>query len=342
MSEAAVDGIFSQSVEGKSAVVPSERKRLHNLDLLKVLAMLMVVSLHAGTWNMEAPVDSLGFYVQYAGRLLSEGVPIFVMVNGYLLFAKSRFDLKTHMKKTFKILGLLVFWSLVLVVVGSLMHGTSLAPNEIWNLFIGTRIGSLYSGPMWFMQALFALYLVFPFLRIIYNHPGKLFEYGFAIVCVFTIGLTAVDMLTSIQGVVVSESNALSELRGWLGLLSPLGNGAFLLFFMLGGMLKRYSTVFERYRARWVLGGLVAFAGSFAFCSGITVVTGSVYDPGFDYCSPFTPFILIGLYCLTLKFDGGVVYPLIKNIGSNTLGIYFVHMIVLWAVSPLFDMTSFA
>lgn len=63
------------------------KERFHNLDLLKVIAMVMVVSLHAGTWHvnfLENPSPSV--VLQYGARLLSEGVPIFVMVNGYLLF----------------------------------------------------------------------------------------------------------------------------------------------------------------------------------------------------------------------------------------------------------------
>lgn len=251
-------------------------------------------------------------------------------------FAKESFNLRQHIKKTAKILGLLVVWSLLLAVFGACLNGTELTLYSLWELFVDTKTGSLYTGPLWFLQALFALYLVFPLLKIAYDGAGKLFEYCFVVVCVFTIGLSALNMGVAIQEILLPNRDFGAEFFAWVNRLNPLGNGSFVMFFMLGGILKRYEDSLATHRGIWVASGLVSFLMSLVYCVSISYKTETLVNPGFNYASLFTPFILVGFYCLTRSFDGGRTYSLIKSVGSNTLGIYLIHMIFIWMISPLF------
>lgn len=78
-------------------------KRYDNIDLLKVIAILMVLPLHTGLFVTDfIKMSSIGTYIQYAIRLVCEGVPLFILVNGFLLINKN-FDLKKHVRKILKI-----------------------------------------------------------------------------------------------------------------------------------------------------------------------------------------------------------------------------------------------
>ena len=66
-----------------------QTKRMDNLDLMKALGILMVITIHVPLWKPEfMETDSVGRLVQYAFRIISEGVPIFVTINGLLLLKK--------------------------------------------------------------------------------------------------------------------------------------------------------------------------------------------------------------------------------------------------------------
>lgn len=77
-----------------------QTKRMDNLDLMKALGILMVITIHVPLRKPEfMETDSVGRLVQYAFRIISEGVPIFVTINGLLLLKKKNMCLKTHVEK---------------------------------------------------------------------------------------------------------------------------------------------------------------------------------------------------------------------------------------------------
>lgn len=66
------------------------KKRYDYLDLLKFIAIIMVMCLHVQIWSDNFIEDKSVWKVfSYACRLISEGVPIFVAVNGFLLLKKA-------------------------------------------------------------------------------------------------------------------------------------------------------------------------------------------------------------------------------------------------------------
>ena len=79
---------------------PARQKRMDNLDLMKTLGILMVLSLHVPLWDVDfIATPTVSRAVQYALRLVSEGVPVFVAVNGFLLLFA--YPLMLIVEKTF-------------------------------------------------------------------------------------------------------------------------------------------------------------------------------------------------------------------------------------------------
>ncbi len=80
------------------------KKRVFGIDIIKGVAILLVVSLHSGLWRTDFwPSNSFGRIIQYSFRLLAEGVPIFVMVHGFFtagIIRIGRRETRQKVKKT--------------------------------------------------------------------------------------------------------------------------------------------------------------------------------------------------------------------------------------------------
>lgn len=75
-------------------------KRYAYIDLIKTIAIIMVIILHSGLLKTDFIMLKSGrSMIQFAVRIISEGVPLFVMVNGFLILHKDKFELKKHLKK---------------------------------------------------------------------------------------------------------------------------------------------------------------------------------------------------------------------------------------------------
>lgn len=88
----------SQKPMSKSDGRSTPRGRIWGLDTLKAIAICMVVPLHTGPFHadfIQAPTASN--FLQCTVRLMSEGVPLFFFVNGFLLLGASPFDAKKHL-----------------------------------------------------------------------------------------------------------------------------------------------------------------------------------------------------------------------------------------------------
>lgn len=318
------------------------KQRFDNLDLLKTLAMLMVVSLHIPVWYPDFITDG---YVtalpQYALRLAMEGVPLFVMVNGFLLFNKKEIVLQTHFKKIGKLALLLVIWSFLLIIGGLLTAGREISCSMLWTYFLQTKVDSTYTGVLWFLQNLIALYFVMPILKKVYDNDYPLFKVFFFLVAFFTVGVQTMSMLIDfIQPILKVPLFAL--IPEYLNRFNFIKNGEFVLFAMLGGILLKEKEHFLQKRKWWVAAGIGAWGISLLFGVIISEISQNLYNPIFNYSSICMPIMMIGWYAATLKYQnsGKWYHKIIRSIGENTLGIYFLHTFVIHIVEKIIPYDS--
>ena len=178
-----------------------EKKRYDGLDLMKAIAILMVISLHIPLWHINfIEHRSITRMFQYGGRLLSEGVPIFVTINGFLMLRKSSFDLDKHLKKCAKLFGIFLFWAVVYTIVGISVRNawSSTGISDFFVYIFETGGKSTYTGGLWFLQWLFGVYLMFPILWYVYKNDFRLFQYFFIMLFIVNIGLNTLDLLGNI------------------------------------------------------------------------------------------------------------------------------------------------
>ena len=138
-----------------------------NLDLLKVLACVGVVLLHTtmdgfketGSWNLLTYLYYLGTY----------SIPLFFMVNGYLLLGKREITYSYILQK--------VKW--ILITVSSWTFIVWLFKRDFTENLIKKIVGSLiqkgYFFQFWFFGALMLIYICLPILKKFLNSKRNYF-----------------------------------------------------------------------------------------------------------------------------------------------------------------------
>lgn len=128
-------------------------KRYAYIDLIKTIAIIMVIILHSGLLKTDfMTLKSVKSVIQYAIRIISEGVPLFVMVNGFLLLHKDKFELKKHLKKILKIFILLILWSIIYIIIETILMKGQFSIGLIFKNVLTTDINNKYTGILWFLQ----------------------------------------------------------------------------------------------------------------------------------------------------------------------------------------------
>ena len=132
-----------------------QTKRMDNLALMKALGILMVITIHVPLWKPEfMETDSVGRLVQYAFRIISEGVPIFVTINGLLLLKKKNMRLKAHVEKMLRLFLVLILWGGVLAVVGMHLDNNvdTFTLKDVLRAVLNIQVGAQYTGVLWFFK----------------------------------------------------------------------------------------------------------------------------------------------------------------------------------------------
>ncbi len=133
-------------------------------DRLRIIATVMVITIHVTSPTVEqfGSVDMGGWWAaNWWNSLTRPAVPLFVMLSGYLLFAKV-YPLGDFLRKRFtRVLVPAFFWMLVFSVYHYFGSGYPHTPGELFR--------SIVTGPvyfhLWFIYMIIGLYLVYPILR---------------------------------------------------------------------------------------------------------------------------------------------------------------------------------
>lgn len=308
---------------------PKKSGRIAGLDLLKTIAIFMVICIHVPlTQTNFMETGRIGKCVQYAIRLAIECVPIFVFVNGFLLFGKRSFDIKAHVHKMVKMLVLLLIWCGIYVVLYACMWGEPITLHNIIKYTLTMEVGYLPTGLLWYLRNLLMLYILFPVLKFLYDEKQELFKYMFAVVAFFSVGLNFIELLTQLYYQFGTSENV-QYIYTFIVRYNPLTNTTLLFYFMAGGMAIKHVEQLKQIKV--IVLGVIAWGLAFAYGFVMSKLSGVTYNEGFNYSTIFLFFIILALFSISLRYeDKGKWYKrLIQTIGANTLGIYLIHIFVI-------------
>jgi len=177
--------ICRHSGKGDDTLTNNHSKRNYNFDLLKILAMLLIILVHS--FSKSGLRDCLlpGTWNYYTGNLLYTpglvATNCFVMVSGYFL-CTSKFKLK----KLLSIWAQVLFYSVFLFIFVVI-----LIPSSFSFIDLIQSILAITTKQYWFATAYILLYIFFPFINIAIHSMGK--RMHLLLCCVLILIFTIID-----------------------------------------------------------------------------------------------------------------------------------------------------
>lgn len=291
-------------------------------DLIRTLAMFLVILLHASNETLQASSVPVGYWwtaVVYKSAALV-CVPLFVMLSGALLLqpAKLNEPIRVFLKKRLSRIGLaFAFWSAIYLAWGFFTTGT---PVTLINIGQGILF-DLFTGAyyhFWFIYLIAGLYLITPILRVIISYGNdKILRY---LILLWFVGIAVVPITQLASGLTLDPG--VFVIGGWVG------------YFVLGTYLQRikvrssilYCLLFAGFASTilgiWLMSYPLSFVGQSNFFFGYLTVNVIVASTA--------------LFMILMKFHSdwpGSNHPIISRIAGaiskNTLPIFLFHVIIL-------------
>lgn len=307
--------------------------RLHNLDLLKTLSIYFVILYHCLTISGDIRTGNFSSMFNYAiVAFLSLCLPLFIIVNGGLLFNKV-FNFRKHINKTFRIIILVIIWDIASVTIkGVFLYNEPSVSSLLRHMW---RFDSGWSNQLWFLMALFVLYLFFPLFKTTYDQNKRCFLYFNIVVLIVVCGNNLLLILARFSeflfhiGYTDSDFNFLNQFNPLRGLY-----GFTFLYFLSGAFLILYSSALAEKLKLIPAIAILLICIAFLTVYGVicTVSSQSYFDIGWESLDTFALFIAsICAYRISLLYrykDSNLICRFIRKVSENTLGIYLLQSIL--------------
>lgn len=314
--------------------------RQSNMELLRILAMFLILTVHADFWALGAPTQQECYSAPLSSltRILIESIAIlsvnvFVLISGW-------FTIRPSVKGFCDFIFQCAFFFIGIYAVLIFLGLSELSVD-------GLRICLLLTPKSWFIKAYTGLYILSPVLNIFCEKASKR---QLAVV------ITAFFIFQTIYGVTGTAKF----------IESGYSTFSFIGLYLLARYIRRYTTTFYKWGGRFFLSSIVL---NTVFCFVWTVKIGG--SPWFIY-NYVNPLVIIGSLGLLLAFSHlklgtnkvinwiaassfaaflthgnpnlGTPYfkPYIQHLynsynGVECLGIIFISLVAIFAVSALLD-----
>ncbi len=308
-----------------------KNERIYHYDIVKSIASYLICLSHFGTMEVDILVNpAMHVYFNYFLQGISSiGVPIFLMANGSFLLNKE-YPLGKILYRAKSFFILFVCWGAITLL--------TLAPlfNDHYNF--RELLVAIYSlvpertEHLWFMMAMVYIYLLFPFVKALYNLPGKTYiTYMLAVIFICTFGYEFGDEVVDTLGYLLN-SNTLKALRiKYVLWFNPFNiwYAYTLVYFICGGLLAKYNQAVQVKTT--VLWTCLVVSLLLLFLFGVMKVqrTGVEFDTvwkGHNTIMTMAMAFSVFILCTKIRLTNLRLIAASRIVGLNTLGIYFIHV----------------
>lgn len=324
------------------------RQRILGYDLAKGLAMFLVVLLHYSFYTRYYPGDAVGSFVT---SLCVVCVPLFFAVNGALLLPR-KLDVGRHYRKLAMIVGVLAVWKTLAALFFVFVDGThEVGIKDFLKFQLGGPFGDYPTGYFWFMNALIAVYLVYPLVKLAFDEDGVALRACVAVLFAFTGCKDTAIVLLDMAG--VATHHEFASLLGSLGEFDIFsGYGYVLLYFILGGIIG--SHLDEIRSGTWPVRNFDAWKCWLSIVLCYACVFGIqrfqhafqgvnlTVNYGYWLLPTMAATVLLLIVCLKAGSGHAAVDGVAGCVGRNTFGIYMLHMAALVLFSKLQTLPAMA
>lgn len=294
--------------------IEKSNKRMANIELLRILAMMMVVMLHYLSKgkvlpDMTGPLTVNGYLAHILETLSIVAVNVYMLISGYFL-VESGFKCRRLIQLLCQVLFYSILIPLVLVAAGIL------PPGEVTVYDLLRYILPAQMNHYWFVTAYVTMYLFSPILSTAVKHMKKV-QLQVTIILL----LLFMSVNKSILPVHLEMDNA-----GYDGLW-------FICVFLTAAYMRLYGMAFFDQARRSFLCYFGCCAGILGIALGIRIIfleTGRLENlirVTYDYNHILNLFAAISLfygfyYC---KMKEGWFSRLVCRVAPYTFGVYLLH-----------------
>lgn len=291
------------------------KTRQSNMELLRVVAMLMIITLHyLDKGNVLPEFAAMSTANHYIAWLLESfcyvAVNIYVLISGYFL---------TTSKFTFKKLA--VLWGQILFyswAIGGIFLLTGMAGEGATSLYELIFVAlPVTAGHYWFATIYVLLFAVSPFLNAAIEKMSKQ-QHRICIVVLVTI--------FSLWNTILPMTMPLADGEG-------MDIAWFVCLYVIAAYLRKYPEDRKRKGCLYVLGYVLCSA--LVFGVGLALlwvnsVTGKLGGYATNWYAYNSLPVLFGSVCLFVAFTkmeikGGGVGKVINTLAGATFGVYLIH-----------------
>ncbi len=306
----------------------SANSRIISVDLIRIVAMLMVISLHTilnFTLRPDFFATKLWFILEPVIAISKTSVLLFFMLSGYLVLSKSR-NIQENWQKTQKrILVPLLFFSVINLFFEYYKFNFTHATFFDFLQAQLVRITNFPSSPLWFLVVLLVLYLLNPIWQLLFADEKKpdLALYLIKVTFLFAI------LSTLLKFPSLRNTTFYNNFTGWIG---------FVFFYLYGGALFRKWIRPLSNKLNWILFGLGLIATivgdyytSYAAIHSIHFIWSGYF---FEYQSIPITLMAVSLFNILISYKyeflsvskfGQLAKPWISWLAGLSFGIYLIH-----------------
>ena len=303
--------------------------------------MYLVVLLHSSFYTGLIPSTTLSRALM---TLTVVCVPLFIAVNGALLMTRP-LNINQHIIKTARIFVFTLIWRFIHVVVFYVLGANFPRASEFVFMLFGGNVDGYLLGHFWFLNALIALYLVFPLVKAAWDSSNRFPVY-------FVVG-SLIAFSFFLDGGVPAVLCVFDALCGthYQAILTPLdelnifgGYGYLLVYFIGGGLV---AETFLKHRGSKTALTSIAIAallvallstGILQYFQHEALSVGTTTKYGYQLPSTLVATLALLWLCLawgdSLK-ENGVARGVFSWLDANTLSVYFLHMFALTGLACL-------
>ncbi len=282
-----------------------EKKREYAFDILRVIAMIMVITIHVSNVYSRSfgVIGDKSFIISLIFNTVSRiSVPIFIMISGALLLDRS-FDLKKYLKRIIKFIILIIVWDIIYLLWEWKYLGITY--DQLYKLLLNP-----YRAHLWFLYTIVLLYALQPVLRIILNKCNKTAKY--ILLIAWFILSTACMLNHTIANIFTIFS--------YIGFFIV---GKYLYDFIKNNDLRKYNILF-------ILVMIICFTTSILLNYFSSMKYNMFYNLYFAYRTPFIILASFSFYALVISnYRKDSLNKVIMKLSDLSFGVYLIHGIFL-------------
>lgn len=276
--------------------------RNHRLDLLRVIALMMIILMHS---PMPKYALAPSYIITGLSYFTAPGIGLFFMISGALLLGNGLSTRDFLRKRISKILFPTVFWTFFYLIVNYIRGGLSVI--EALQSIASIPFSMQGQGILWFMYTLAGLYLLTPILARWLKTASKKEVEFYLLLWAITLLYPYLEMVLFID---TSSAGILYYFTGYLG------------YYLLGYYLNRYYG-FQNIHV--VVAVVIAILiPALLYASGIEF---NFYSLLWYLSLPVV--LMASVWFVLINRTPNKHFFLISEISRLSFGIYFVHIFIL-------------